>query len=129
MASQPVQFRRVIGPIPPRDPKTKRLKIEPQMGERVKVNVLGEYVRDDKGQPIVEVVDLRDPRDYIVWEPGAKPSEQAIKGLKLFQVDLPGEPLVQVYARHEDEAVRVWKAEMGIHRLGQDDPKVTEVSA
>jgi hypothetical protein len=120
--------KRVIGPIPPRDPHG-RLLISPLMGKRVRLNSLKEPVRDERGQPVEETVDLRDPREYSTWQPGMVPAEGSTKGLKLFQVDYDIEPFCQVFATDADDALRVWRKEMGIQRLNSfDDPKVTQVA-
>lgn len=129
--SQPASpTRRVIGPIPPRDPKTKRLKLEPQLGERVKLNAIGQPVLDKDGQPIVEIVDTRDPREYLSWEYGQKPAEGSTEGLRLFECTIKhedkvaadgkenvSEPFVHLYARDADDAARVYKSEMGVIAL------------
>src|SRR5579883_3276741 len=122
--------RRVIGPIPPRD-KQGKLMIAPHLAKRVKLNALGEPVRDDKGQPIEEMADTRQPWEYKLYEPGMENyiAEGATKGLKLFLVDYGIEPLAKVYAHNAEEAVRVYKAEWGITRCAETDPKATEIAA
>ena len=119
--------RRVIGPVPPRD-KNGRMAIAPAIGKRVKLNVIGEPYRDANGQPVEEDADLRSPIEYTVYEQGAKALPDALKGLDLYQVDLHGEPLVQVYAKNPEHAVKVYKAEMGITRCAEHDPVATKVS-
>lgn len=126
----PARFRRVIGPIPPRDSK-RRLKLAPVPGKRVKTNALGEPIRDKEGQPVMEDYDTRDWREYYNFEAGQHPAEGATKGLRLFQIDLSKEPLVQVYARDERHAEEVWKAEMGILFINpaeMNPPRITEIS-
>lgn len=108
MPTLPGGARRVIGPIPPRD-KNGRLML---------------HDKDAKGQPVE-----RDEREYWNYEVNHKPAEEAVKGMKLFQVDLPPEPLALVYAKSEDHAVKVYQKEMGITRFGERDPKVTEVGS
>ena len=120
--------RRVIGPVPPRD-KNGRLQLAPIIGRRPKIDEIGNPVRDDEGRILYEQGDTRDPREYAAYEHGQKPDPAALKGMRLFQVDLDPEPIVQVYARHEAEAVEVYKREMGITRFGQTDPKVSEVGS
>lgn len=100
--------RRVIGPIPPRGKDGKLL--------------LKEY-KDRDGNFLA-----RDPREYLAYEHGHEPAEGSTKGLKLYQVDLKPEPITLLYAKDESDAVRVYKAEMGITRFGENDPKVTEVT-
>ncbi len=101
--------RRVIGPIAPRD-KSGRLLLAPLL--------------DSNG---VEIE--RDPRDLMGWEQNQRPDPAAIKGLKLYEVDLDREPLLQVYARNAEHALDVWKFEYGITKIGNDVPPpiVTEV--
>lgn len=101
--------------------------LAPIMGKQVRTNRLGEVVRDDKGQPVEDEVDLRDHREYAAYEHGQKPAEGATKGFQLYQVDLAGEPLVLVYARGDKDAESVFRKEMGITRYGNTDPKVTLV--
>ena len=122
--------RRVVGPIPPRDAKG-RLKLAPVPGKKVKVNQLGEPVRDERGNVIEIDTDLRDEREFYAYEVGHEKqiADGATKGLHLYQVDLPPEPLVLVYAKSMDEAVKVFQREQGITRFGERDPKVTLVSA
>src|SRR6185312_5285850 len=90
---QPGGARRLIGPIAPRDAQG-RLRLKPQLGKRVKVNVLGEPIRDEKEQPVEEDCDLRDPREYLAYEHGQEIAPGATKGMLLFQVDYSPEPLV-----------------------------------
>ena len=122
--------RRVIGPVPPRDEKGK-YRIRPILGEQVKINRLGEPVRDKDGQPILETVDQRNRMEYLTYEPGHERqiAEGATKGLSLFRVDLAPEPLYYVYARNPSEAKDVFLREAGITRLAGDDPKVSSVQA
>lgn len=96
----PNSARRTIGPIPPRDPKT------------------GQYLVDDQ-----------DPDAKRIYWPGVKIPASATRGLKLFEVDLYPEPLARVYARDEEHALKVYKAEFGITRFGEVDPVVSEVAA
>ena len=137
---QPIQFphgptlpggaRRIIGPIPPRDDKG-RLRIAPIMAKKIRTNALNEPVRDERGNPIEELADSRDPRDYFSYEIGYENqiADGATKGLHLFQVDLSPEPLALVYAKNENDAVSVYKREFGITRFGERDPKVTQIAA
>lgn len=122
--------RRVIGPIPPRDEKG-RMRIKPIIGEQVKVNRLGEPVRDKDGQPILESVDTRDKQEYLTYERGHERQmvEGATKGLTLFRVDLEPEPFYYIFARDKEQAKDVFIREAGIKRLGGDDPKITPVQA
>ena len=132
MPAANILFRRVIGPVPPRD-ATGRLKIEPVMGERVRLNAIKEPVRDKDGQPVMEQYDTRDPREYFgACPPGAKIQEGALKGLAIYEVDLSPpdaipEPLVRVYARDERHAIEVYKREMGATRFTLTDPTVRKI--
>ncbi len=136
-ANQPANFpqamshRRTIGPVPPRD-KFGKLLIKPILEKRPKLNILGEPERDEKGNPLEEVADTRQAWEYKMYEPGHENLIQdgATKGLKLFRVDYDIEPIMLVYARDEQDAVRVWKREWGISKLnGESDPVVTAVEA
>lgn len=120
--------RRTIGPIPPRD-KTGRLCLVPQIGKRLKVDEFGEPVADENGRNVWEMGDTRDPREYAAYEAGQKPAPEAIKGLRLFKVDMPPEAFALVYAKSADHAVDVYKAEFGITRFGEYDPKAEEVAS
>lgn len=117
--------KRVIGPIPPRDRHGKMLLI-PYMGKKIKLNALGEPMRDKDGNPIEIEADLREEWEYKVYEPGCEKfmRPEAIKGLRLFSVDHDVEPIALVYARDEHDALSVYKREMGIIRFGDKDPTV-----
>ena len=121
----PMNRRRVIGPVPPRA-RDGKLQIKPALEKRVKLNVLGEPVRDEKGQPIEEMVDTRQPLEYRLYEPGHENAiaDGATKGLQLFQVEYDAEPIMQVYARDKAHAAEVYKKEWGITRVGDSDPVV-----
>ena|SRR5690242_744631 len=127
VSAQSAQSRkRVIGPIPPRG-SDGRLQLLPVMGKRPKLNILGEPARDHKGQPIEEEADLRDPWEYLAYEPGREKDmdPKAIEGKRLYRVDHDVEPIALVFARDEDDAVRVYKREFGVLRFGDKDPVVT----
>lgn len=126
MAAQSVVSRRTIGPIPPRD-KTGKLMIPPIMGKRPKLDQLGVPMRDKDGNVLFETGDTRDPREYAAYEQGHEPAEGATKGLTLFQVDLSPEPLALVYAKDEQDAVKVYKREFGITRFTENEPRLTAV--
>lgn len=117
--------KRIIGPIPPRD-KHGRMMLLPNMGRKVKTNVLGEPVRDDRGNPVEIDADLREDWEYKVYEPGCEKfvKPEALKGLRLFQVDLDVEPIALIYARDERHALEVYKKEMGVVRFGDKDPVI-----
>ncbi|HWG43590.1 MAG TPA: hypothetical protein VN688_12455 [Gemmataceae bacterium] len=101
--------RRIIGPVAPRD-KAGRLMLAPSL---------------DANGAIVE----RDPRELMAWETNQVPDPAATKGLKLFSVDLDGEPLVQVYAKNQEQALDIYRYEMGVLRLDSNAPLpiVTEI--
>ncbi len=99
--------RRVIGPIPPRDARG-RLRLAEET--------------DEEGRPVA-----RDPREYLAYEPRHRPDPDAVKGLKVWEVDLPHEPLVRVYAKDAAAARQVYQREMGITRFLELEPVVREV--
>lgn len=118
MKRQPIT-KRLIGPIPPRD-EHGRMKIAPIMEKRVKVNVIGEPERDEKGKPIMEEFDARPALQYHAYDGSQVALEEATRGLKKYRVDVGIEPTHLVYARNDGEALEVFKKEWGILRIDQD---------
>lgn len=63
----------------------------------------------------------------LLYEANMEPVESAIKDLHVFEVDLPPEPLVRVYARNPEEALRLFQREMGLTRIGEVEPVIRRV--
>lgn len=117
--------RRVIGPVPPRGPDG-RMLIAPVLGKQIRKNVLGEPLRDKEGNPLEEVIDTRPAIEYMAFDGTQRPTEEAVKGLRKYRVDVGDFPILIVYARDENHAMEVYKKEWGVLRLDQDTPyKIT----